>query len=87
MQLSHHLLLASTTLATLLKFTHIFPVTLALLLLGIDTAGIKGSGTGREEVWLSDGGHDKRLYVSYPGKEVDRNMDMSEEYCRTLACK
>jgi hypothetical protein len=46
LQLSHHLLLASTALATLLKFTHIFPVALALLLLGIDTAGIKGSGAG-----------------------------------------
>jgi hypothetical protein len=46
LQLSHHFLLASTALATLLEFTHIFPVTLALLLLGIDTAGIKGSGAG-----------------------------------------
>jgi hypothetical protein len=59
LHLSHHLLLAGTTLSSLLEFTHVLPVTLALLLLGIDTASIERSGGC--EGWPAERGGDESL--------------------------
>ena len=47
LHLPHHLLSAGSTPSSLLEFTHVFPVTLALLLLGVDTASIKRCGGGK----------------------------------------
>jgi hypothetical protein len=59
LQLPHHLLLAGALLAALFEFSHVFPVALALLLLGVDATGIEGGcgGEGRS----SDGGDDECL--------------------------
>lgn len=47
LHLPHHLLSAGSALSPLLEFTHVFPVTLALLLLGVDTASIKRCSGGK----------------------------------------
>lgn len=44
--LPHHLLLTGSASSSLLEFAHIFPVTLTLLDLGIDTAGHIKTGRG-----------------------------------------
>jgi len=71
LQLPHHLLLAGPLLPALLEFAHVFPVTLALLLLGVDATGIEGGGGGgRGEVGRSsDGGDDECLCDSGEGGE------------------
>ena len=76
--LSHHLLPADTLLSTLLEFTHIFPVTLALLLLGIDAASIKRRG-GCGEGGLSDGGDDERLFELVGMRGESEKMEMMSE--------
>ena len=60
LQLPHHLLLAGSLLAPLLEFSHVFPIALALLLLGVDATGIEGCGGG--EGRSSDGGDDECLW-------------------------
>ena len=64
MELPHHLLLTGTLLPTFLEFTHIFPITFTLLLLGVDPTGIEG-GAGRcgEEGGSSNRGDDECLCV------------------------
>lgn len=59
LHLSHHLLPAGTTASTLLEFTHIFPVTLALFLFGVGTASVKRCG--RSKCWPAEGGGNKGL--------------------------
>ena len=59
LNLSHHLLPASATTSTLLEFTHVFPITLTLFLLSVDTASIKRCG--RSKCWPAEGGGNKGL--------------------------
>ena len=58
--LPHHLLPAGAPAPPPLELAHVVPVALALLLLGVDAAGVEGGG-GAEEGGLAGRGHDERL--------------------------
>ena len=65
MDASHHLLPAGATLSPLLEFTHVFPVTLALLLLGVNTASLKRCGGSK--YWPAERSGNKGLKLFIDG--------------------
>ena len=68
LQLSHHLFPAGSTLSTLLEFTHIIPVMLAIFLFGIDTTGVEGGGGECGKGGLSDRRDDEcPIQIKYEG--------------------
>ena len=60
--LSHQLLLAGSLASTLREFTHVFPVPLSLLLLGVDAAGVERR-CGRQGRLANGRDHEALIFV------------------------